>query len=642
MALIALKITLTIQGPFLTQSSAPDVYGLDAALARNSKGYFYLPGTLLIGKLREAWTELRDLAPDQFSPDIEDWLGKKSDPSQKEEQPEGTVEPQRKRLHLGDLVTNENRTFNPIRYRIRMDSERGAVDKGAYLVTECPFGSGQEIKFEGIARFLACEGEESEQTKTLKYFLEKGLNWISQIGANRTVGFGKVIGVEVKPESIECLTLLKTSSVTDTYDLCIHPEAPFCVGEKRIADNLFESSQVISGGVIKGALASLWTAFQNRPMMDDKGEPKSDKALERHFSAIRITHSFPGQKNKNNHIRAVQQPLSLVKANKHLYDVALCQAGLIEGEAPAFSVDWKDKSFEIDDKKTGDVNELFGWPHLKKELRVRTAIDYKTRRSKKHQLFAYEMIVPNETAWYARLDLSAVPKKERKTVIKQLQALVAKGITGLGKNKTYARMELLPSKTIQCSQESNLNKSKDGYWIITLQTPALLCNPKLLEGTVQDKADALFNAYADTWNRLSKNDHNPDSKGCLELVRFFATQSLAGGLYLWKRFQDTQKNKLPNERLYQPYLLTDAGSVFVLRSTDKSEIAQQKIKEWFEHGLPLPDWAKTEYLSDDKSDWSSCPYLPQNGYGEIAVNLPIHDKKPAANQFTAIDSGDKQ
>ena len=240
------------------------------------------------------------------------------------------------------------------------------------------------------------------------------------------------------------------------------------------------------------------------------------------------------------------------------------------------------------------------------------------------------------------MDLSAVPKEEREAVIKQLQALVAKGITGLGKNKTYARMELLPSKTIQCSQESDPNKSKNGYWIITLQTPALLCNPKFLKGPVLNKAGALFNAYADTWDSLSKNADNPDSTGCLELVRFFATQSLAGGLYLWKRFQNTQKNEPQNEQPYQPYLLTDVGSVFVLRSTDASEIAQQKIKEWFEHGLPLPDWAKKEYLSDDKPDWSSCPYLPQNGYGEIAVNLPIHDKKPAANQFTAIDSGDKQ
>jgi hypothetical protein len=71
-------------------------------------------------------------------------------------------------------------------------------------------------------------------------------------------------------------------------------------------------------------------------------------------------------------------------------------------------------------------------------------------------------------------------------------------------------------------------------------------------------------------------------------------------------------------------------------------MAQQKIKKWFEQGLPLPDWAKKEYLNDDKSDWSSCPYLPQNGYGEIAVNLPIHWKhKPPESLFTAIDNGDK-
>ena len=352
----------------------------------------------------------------------------------------------------------------------------------------------------------------------------------------------------------------------------------------------------------------------------DENLDKERLNLGKHFDKIRFTHAFPStQKNK----RPVKPPLSLVKANETIYDVALFEgAGLINDNAPEFAIDWKDSS---------DVQQKFGWPKIKQELRVRTAVESNNRRSSEGQLFAYEMIVPKykdgkewiEFVWNASLDLKDVPEEKRYDTVKELQGLLSQGITGLGKTKTFTKIDLLENDVANVC-ESKLEPKENDLWIITLQTPALLCDPNKLES---NSALKLKEAYNEVWQQLSGNT--------LELKHFFATQSLAGGFYLWKRFQQNQPYQP-----YQPCLLTDAGSVFVLKATGDVGKAQKTIKEWFEHGLPFPRWAMKKYqignkgilnkifkhTEKDYDYWSICPYIRHNGYGEIAVNLDVHWK----------------
>ncbi len=657
MQITQLKISLTVRGPFLTQSSAPLDYGIDAALARNKDNTPYLPGTLLTGKLREAWLELAELGDKKCQPNITGWLGDKSDPSH---DPllgslENSVLPKPKRLYINDLLLTDTTEKKEVNYRIRLDSKRGSVEKGAYLVTERPFAPGDEITFQGTARFLARdETEANELTRQLKI----GLKWLTQLGADRTVGFGELIGVHIEPDTAtQSVQPTEPLPVSDTYDLMIHPESPFCISEHHIAgNNLFRSSSVIPGGVIKGTLARLWKTLlgrENTISVDSQLDSQRQELCD-YFDDIRICHALPGY----HPIRPVQPPLSLVKTDE-FYDVALCDgAGLIKKQAPAFAVDWKGEDY-------GKVDELFGIPSLEREVRVRTKIDYQKRRSDDQQLFAYEMVVPNdEIGWYARLDLSAVPAEKRPQVVEQLQSLLTPGLVGLSKTKAYAQVELLPPNSILQCHASNL-ESRDGVWILTLQTPALLCNPDELMGTNNNPSETLHQAYASVFAELSDNS--------LELVRFFATQSLAGGFYLSKRFQ------APNP--YQPYLLTNKGSVFVLQPKQEAAAkssaipahafnwldirdlisafraifqkndriaewpnfragitAKSFIEKWSKTGLPLPKWANEKYRRDDKAGnhWSNCPYIPQNGYGEIAVNLPIHWDKYPKDQFIAI------
>jgi hypothetical protein len=265
-------------------------------------------------------------------------------------------------------------------------------------------------------------------------------------------------------------------------------------------------------------------------------------------------------------------------------------------------VDWKD---------AGDVNTKFGWPKLTRELRVRTAMDRQRRRAQEAQLFAYEMVVPEGRDWYGTVDLSRIPQDARPAVVAQLQSLLSYGLRGLGKTKVSAQVQTDVSLTPVHTSYAN---PYDNLWVVTLQTPMLLCDPTLLNETSGN--NELFAAYDAAWQDISG--------GVIELVRFFASQSLAGG-YQALRFQPNQP--------YNPFLLTDHGSVFVLEAAHDHALAQAFVNEVLYHGLPLPTWAKTRY----GEDWRTCPFLPEDGFGEVVVNLSCHtQQKPAQEVSHAI------
>ncbi|NOY54353.1 MAG: hypothetical protein GXP58_12190 [Deltaproteobacteria bacterium] len=49
-----MKITLQLIGPVLTHSTAAGPYGIDSPMAKDRQDRYYLPGTLVKGRLREA------------------------------------------------------------------------------------------------------------------------------------------------------------------------------------------------------------------------------------------------------------------------------------------------------------------------------------------------------------------------------------------------------------------------------------------------------------------------------------------------------------------------------------------------------------------------------------------------------------
>jgi hypothetical protein len=109
------------------------------------------------------------------------------------------------------------------------------------------------------------------------------------------------------------------------------------------------------------------------------------------------------------------------------------------------------------------------------------------------------------------------------------------------------------------------------------------------------------------------------------LKRYFASQSLAGGYYLHRRFRSQEK--------YSPWLLTDPGSVFLLKIVQPNDakqvsLVQELIERWYFSGLPP---------YDSSLEWRNCPYVRENGYGEIAVNLMCHwHDQPEKGSFNEI------
>jgi hypothetical protein len=514
--------------------------------------------------------------------------------------------PRRGRLHFTDFQYDGNGDAAGVRYRIRMDTARGAAHKGALLTIESPFAPGQRVNFTGQISYRV--GDQAEADAIQSYIIT-GLRWSTNFGGERTAGFGRLVDVAIVREdrmSLQVAPGTVSTSAEEGLGIAIRPLAPFCVAKRQVNPNLFESDIVLSGGVLRGALATTLKSLCGLPRdaIIDGSLPPPWQEIGTYFNHIRFTHAFPALEHANQ--RPVVEPFSLVKDRGNLYDVALCEGPCLLGDpprAPSFAIDWK---------TSDDVRALFGWAHPKRELRVRTAMDRERRRARDEQLFAYDMVVPQGCLWYGKVDLSQVPAGvTRAAVALQLRVLLRHGLRGLGKTKAAAEVmvdgQAAPAHPSDPHPIGNL-------WIVTLQTPALLCDPKNLNEA--SGAQDLFAAYNAVWDDISG--------GTMRLIRFFASQSLAGG-YLVLRFQP--------DKPYNPLLLTNQGSVFVLQASGGIESAQAVIEAWLNHGLPLPHWARDRY----GEHWSTCPFLPADGFGEIAVNLPCHThQQPPKEVFHGV------
>ena len=609
---VDIPITIHVEGPFLTQSAVPGKYGLDAVMARDSEGRFYIAGTQVAGKLRESWEEFDSIfngSSPQCIPDSSKIRGLLGEGSGQDDE-DGNFDPVSKLLHFTDLVCQRDREREKARYRIEIDDLAGAVKKGAILVIESPFSPGEITPFAGKVTFLARDRAQAELTQE---YIRSGLAWIDQTGAFASVGFGQVKDIQTGPaEYHTCQSERIHCKVEESgFGLAIIPTEPFCIAKRPTRENnLFISQEIIPGNVIIGAVSRMLET------LTAGNGTLSFHELRENLSSIRILHAFPAEKCFK---RPVTPPLSLVKAGGRLYDAAFLDGPcLIHGRAPEFRVDWKDDS---------DVKARFGWPALGRELRLRTAIDWEKRRSREEALFAYEMIVPQGRSWLTRVDARRIEDKElRLKVLNQLASLLEPGITGIGKTKALAETVVLQNRDVQDAQNIKSADFSFDELAIILHTPALLLSPDgQPEGSRLDEAgghEELFQAYKAAWADLC-----PD----FDLKRFFAMQRLSGGTYQHFRFRG-------ETAFYYPWILTEAGSVFVF-SVKNHETAKNALDKWCRKGLPIPGPVREFYCipAEENLQWKHCPFIPQNGFGEIAVNFPDQGRmSPPADTLTPI------
>lgn len=594
-------VDLTLQAPVLSQDTGGRPVGVDTAGVMTGASPA-LPGTLIKGNLREAWTKLGKLVSTRPFADMEsrNWLGTespKAGPADSE-----SNQPRRARLRFDPFWKALDTEAPTLRHRIARDPETGAVERGALQVIAAPHASGRPVIYRGEILATVADGREAER---LALWIRKGLEFVPALGAFKGVGFGRVLKVEVTPNLLsERAEAPKGSFSPEGFGLLLLPDRPFCFAKPQIPNsNRYESEDFIPGAAIKGALAE---RLEETGRFRDAG---AFAALYRNFDRIRITHALPALLGTC--ARPPVLPFSLVVDHAgELRDVALkADAGLIGGKAPTFQRDWKDKNWKTAGLQT-----------LARSLIVRTAIDEKTGAPRAEQLFARNCIDPEGFVWLADVDLSRVGA-ERAEVGRQLREALVEGLFHLGKTKAQARVECLERRHGSNSHSSP--KLRDGKAILVLQTPARL----LADGVFPEDGTVLAKAYAEFWSTASGQ--------VLEMAGFFAAQTLAGGAYLHARFGGGSKGK------YRPRLLTDAGSVFVLKASagHTENEAETVLRRWLETGLPQPDTdPKTEHEL-----WRTHPWLAVNGYGEIAVNLPLHwDLEPKAwEPIDPIESGEK-
>ncbi|MEY4979439.1 MAG: hypothetical protein RLZZ352_1709 [Pseudomonadota bacterium] len=567
-----IDIAITLLAPWLVHGTDPGKFGLDATLMRNHQGKPMLPGSLVQGRLRHAWVEMTDDFGLQL-PSPDDWFGKA-----------GHALGLRGRLMVNDLVMSdapdEALLMNT---RVAMDAETGAAKTGMLLMMEQVYPPGTPVTFKGQWHLWGTD----QEAKLLRQAIASGLMWQSQLGAQRSVGFGRLQSATVNIKKVTN-TAAAAAPKADRFRLTLQFDRPICVGASSLRGNVFVSDDKISGGTLKGAMATLLQHRHGQTV----AQLKTNNKLAQHFDALRVTHAFPS----NNAKRPSAIPLSLVSMGDTLLDCAnLKEPHLIEGQSPSFFHDWKPALW-------GKVCAQQGWGSSQTHLRVRTAIDKNTRAAQEGDLFAYECRVADEnTRWLADVSLADVPQADRQAVAQALADLLQNGLGPIGKTDAWAQVAFSDEQAMVW-EETPISQGAAGFVRVQLNTPALLL-----------ATSQIVNLHNPDLQKLYADIFKTGSGGSLVLSHYYACHSMAGGGFLHARHGQPNTEANPG---YQPFVLTDAGSVFVFTVTDTVK-AQKTLSQWQASGLPL----SPAVVAERGESWQANPYGPQNGFGEIAVNL---------------------
>jgi len=425
---------------------------------------------------------------------------------------------------------------------------------------------------------------------------------------------------EMPPADLVCIKpVAARAETTSCCHLELQLDAPFVVGQRRTNRNITRSVDYLSGAVIKGALAAQlqrWLSDgregDSRTDVGTLGQGTRWESLCLHLSQIRFCTALPIRKDQPG--RPVVQPLSLVKFGDRLRDAALARGPCLlkvgtdtsAPVAPAFSIDWKDPATSPWDG---------GLARPVKELRFHTAMDDQIRTARHEHLFAHELVHPIDKddkekrplVWRGAVDLSRVPEVDRNDVRRQLEEVFGFVELRFGKTKARAKASLATSASLSASQVSSTTPLAGNRWVIVLQSPAFLADPRTVRQSWEaGEPDGLKREYERVFEEFSG--------GSLRLLRYFADQSLHGGFLAQRTARDLKQP-------YNPLFVTEPGSVFVLEASGDPSSAAGQIEAWFTSGLPLPVWAKTLYGETYRTN----PFLPEDGFGEIAVNLSLHE-----------------
>lgn len=541
------RLRLELESPFLSRGLSAAGLGIDMAQARNAMGQVVLPGDMILGNLLQA---CRDLG----LKDAEALFGQKSE-DERIDDPDSNA-PRRGQINLSDLVATTPEKGGAIT-RVKIDDETGSVQSGALAVIELPYPLGQKVVFEGQMLLWLPEGEADATLAELK----RALKMIPAVGGLKSVGFGWVLNADLTVERKDTLAAPQPKDIADErVYLTLTFDRPLLVDAERLAGNVFRGRAVIPGAVLKGALA--------------RRLERAGVVCGQDLSDVVFGHAFPLQADGKT-LSHLPSPLSVVadQDGATVRDLLLEDgaAPLLNGKAPLFAIDWKNGGAVR--AKLGLLDDR----DFEHDTRTRTAINEKTGTSEEAQLFSYAALIPGDCRWRCELDQGKADGK----VFRTLLAMLEQGLDGIGKTGATASITVAPATLPAAAPLSG----QADLWAVTLRTPALLNDPDALRD-----GRTLLDDYKAYWAERGAT-----------LKTFFARQWLAGG-YQAMRFRT-------DKTLYQPYLLTEPGSVFLLHG-DLGTVLGGLLRS----NLPI----RPKGL-----DWRTCPFMPENGYGAFDLTTEL-------------------
>lgn len=684
-------LTLQIQGPLLVHSAEPGPWGLDAIALRSIDDHLLIPGDQIQGKIRESM--------EQIGGESDDWVSERQTSRPPENagastEPNGETSGQATTSQIQILERNADRyplfvsdfrSNDPFRLQtsesmtsVAIDAQTGAASKGQLRIVDCPLKIGEVQSFTGAIRFLCAD--QSEADRQVQNYV-RALRWAISCGSQKSTGWGSIIDVEVKEQARTEFQTAAAARTNYSWPLAIDLEFqdPVCVPSGRIDANLYETQNHIPGEAIRGAVAGLLNriAGQDKYTQDFPEAAKQDdfpfNKLCTWFDRIRITTARPVKRQTlpSDDTAAVPLPAVLPLSaafgpDNQLIDASMAKSEdeLSNGIALTFSPDWKFNQWEL-------ANQQFGITAPQTELRVHTAIDSTRRRAAESQLYGVQSLQTSAHVWRCSISIdarstsndkiddrrtpddesgSAPTPSDCQQAIQQLESLLNLG--WLSVSRTRARARGIIREIAAPPQDSSAPvpidvDDKQGVdakqeYVITLRGPSLMLAPWEIvddSGCLKSESE-IDTAWEQFWHTLS-------DESLLEVAtRRFKLDEMIGGFQARRyRYDPTMKlgdnadldQRIRSQRQlpYNPTLLVQAGSVFVLQvKNGKTERAKQKIEEWLRYGLPLPKWARKAYGSTHHTN----VFLPQNGYGEISVNLPF----PKATNPSRANAGEEQ
>jgi hypothetical protein len=614
-----LQVELTVRAPFISAGGADAVRGLDKLFVRRPDGRIAVNDSHIKGKLREALKELNgyEAIPESF--EIKDLFGPE------EPKKDNTAPPpdhrMKGRLHFSDFIaSNPVLSANDLAKqdrltKVRINSTTGTSKEQCLLTIESIFETGTPVTINGTISFFA----DIDEATMIATTLSSGLKWITAIGGAKGSGFGRLEQVKTALSHSDPVT---ASLLPETYqEFNIHFEFldDLLIGGIKKATYFVESETTISGGAIKGSIAR----FLNRlcgtkpdwTSIDENNRAIFEKfpLLAQQFSRIHCSHAFPAGFDQVH--RPVRIPFSAVTVNgdtSSMYDVALHPGAVLDNQSriPLFQINWK--SFD-------SAHRMFGWTFPEITNKTRTAIHAEAKRAKDEKLYTFQYLSPYQAKeagqdscsrkirWITTIRLPNLEPEAQRQLAKEFFDAVQQGWRYLGKRDarfTFSVHESEPNAFHE-DFEALSQEQADGQAIIVLQSDTLMFDGKMLaenQGCFPD----LHAVYRDYWHWISE--------GSCKLIRFFARQKFAGGYQAQYSFQLHDR--------YYPFILTEAGSVFVLKILDEAK-AKSILRKYKQDGLRLPPDIAAR-IPDKAAQWKSCPFVPENGYGEIAVNMAWH------------------